>query len=160
MTICYLGLGSNLGEREQNLRKAVDLLNMRDEISVRKVSSIYATAPVGYTEQPDFLNIVIQVAATLSPTDLLEVCMSVERRLKRIRRLRWGPRTVDVDILLYDDADIKTPRLSIPHPRMTQRLFVLMPLAELEPELSVHGKTIKDHIAKIHDQKIRRYKPW
>lgn len=160
MSFCYLGLGSNLGNREQNLRNAVELLNAYGEIKVLKISSIYATKPVGYVEQPDFLNIVVQIETTLSPADLLAVCMSVEGKLKRTRTLRWGPRTVDVDILLYDDLIINTPRLSVPHPLMGQRMFVLIPLAEITPHLYWQGKSVQERISEIHDQEIHVLKPW
>lgn len=160
MSFCYLGLGSNLGDRERNLRNAVELLNVYKGIKVLKISSIYITKPVGYTEQPDFLNIVVQIETTLSPTDLLAACMFVESQLKRIRKIRWGPRTVDVDILLYDDKSINTPQLSVPHPLMGQRMFVLIPLAEITPQLRWQGKTIQERISEIGDQEICLYKPW
>lgn len=160
MKFCYLGLGSNLGDREQNLRKAVELLNANKEINLLKISSIYAAKPVGYLEQPDFLNIVVQAETTLSPADLLAACWSIEGQLKRIRTYHWGPRTIDVDILLYDDLRINTPQLAIPHPLMEQRLFVLIPLAEISPQLCLHGRTIQERISEIGDQEIFIYKPW
>lgn len=160
MNICFLGLGSNMGDREQYLRRAVDLLRERDNLRILNVSSIYTSEPLGYTKQPDFLNIVVKVETVLTPTELLEICMSVEQRLKRIREFRWGPRTVDVDILLYDDIIINTSMLAIPHPMIAQRLFVLIPLAEVAPGLQWNGESVEERIAKIHDQEIRMFKKW
>ncbi|MEM5771078.1 MAG: 2-amino-4-hydroxy-6-hydroxymethyldihydropteridine diphosphokinase [Bacillota bacterium] len=160
MVDCYLGLGSNMGDRERYLRKAVGLLAEHEAIKIRKVSSIYATAPVGYTAQPDFLNVVLHAATSLSPESLLAVCLSVEQQLERIREIRWGPRTIDIDILLFDDIEVHTSRLTIPHPQMTQRLFVLLPLAELAPDLRMRGGAVKTDIRKIQDQRVQVYKPW
>lgn len=160
MADCYLGLGSNMGDRESYLRKAVKLLAKREAINVRKVSSIYATAPVGYTAQPDFLNIVLHAETSLSPESLLAVCMSVEQQLDRIREIRWGPRTIDIDILLLDEIEVHTSRLTIPHPRMTQRLFVLLPLVELAPDLRIRGVAVKTYILQIQDQHVQVHKPW
>ena len=160
MVDCYLGLGSNMGDRERYLRKAVGLLAEHEAIKIRKVSSIYATAPVGYTAQPDFLNVVLHAATSLSPESLLAVCLSVEQQLERIREIRWGPRTIDIDILLFDDIEVHTSRLTIPHPQMTQRLFVLLPLAELAPDLRMGGGAVKTDIRKIQDQRVQVYKPW
>lgn len=160
MSICYLSLGSNMGDRERNIREAVALINDHERIDVRKVSSIYLTAPLGYTEQADFLNIALQAETTLFPQDLLEVCMSVEEQLQRVRTIHWGPRTIDIDILLFDDIYINNPVLSIPHPMMMQRLFVLFPLAEINANLRWQGKSVKEYMDQIQDQQVCVYKPW
>lgn len=160
MSICYLSLGSNIGDRERNIREAVALINDHERIDVRKVSSIYLTAPLGYTEQADFLNIALQAETTLLPQDLLEVCMSVEEQLQRVRTIHWGPRTIDIDILLFDDIYINNPVLSIPHPMMMQRLFVLFPLAEINADLRWQGKSVKEYMDQIQDQQVCVYKPW
>lgn len=160
MTVCYLGLGSNLGDKEDYLRKAVNLLAAHEGIQVCNISSIYATAPIGYTEQPEFLNIVLQVQTSLQPEDLLTVCRSVEQQLKRVRDVRWGPRTIDIDILLYENSQVHTPELTIPHPLMLQRLFVLLPLTEVAPDLRFQGIKINKYISKIQDQHVLVYKPW
>jgi 2-amino-4-hydroxy-6-hydroxymethyldihydropteridine diphosphokinase len=138
----YLGLGSNLGDRPENLGRAVALLGARDGVAVVRTSSVYETAPVG-PAQPDFLNAVAEVDTTLSPRDLLEACLGVEEEMGRVRGERWGPRVIDVDLLLYDDERVDEPNLVVPHPRMHERAFVLVPLAELAPDVVLpDGRTI------------------
>lgn len=139
--IC-LGLGSNMGDREGNIRAAVAQLAAWPGIEVTRVSSLYETAPVGYTEQADFLNAVACVATALAPQELLAACLAVEAALGRERKVRWGPRTVDIDVLLYEDAVLATPVLTLPHPRLHERCFVLVPLAEVAGAVPVlAGKT-------------------
>ena len=133
--IAYLSLGSNMGDRKENIQKAIEALCSSGKVKLTNFSSIYETDPVGYTDQDPFLNMVIEVATTLSPWDLLNLCLEVERELGRKRIIRWGPRTIDLDILLYNNENIKTEHLKIPHPRMKERAFVLVPLAEIKPEL-------------------------
>ncbi len=127
----YIGLGSNIGDREASIRRAVELLAEAGRVTA--VSSLYVTEPVGYREQEDFVNAVAEIETTLSPDALLAVCRSIEARLGRMRTVRWGPRTVDCDILLYGDAVVNTPSLVVPHPRMAVRRFVLAPLVEIAP---------------------------
>ena len=129
----YLGLGSNLGDREENLRKALSLL--RDVGEITALSSVYQTEPWGYAEQPSFLNLVCGFRTSLSPPELLALVQEVERRLGRVRTIRYGPRTIDVDILLYGDRIVDTPDLQIPHPRIPERAFVLAPFAEIAPDI-------------------------
>lgn len=129
---CYLGLGSNLGERLANLRRAVDLLGGSPGIRVLRSSRVYETDPVG-PPQPDYLNAVVEVETTLPARELLRACLDVERELGRVRAERWGPRIVDVDVLTYGDETIDEPGLTVPHPRMHERDFVLVPLADLDP---------------------------
>jgi len=136
--IC-LGLGSNLGDREGNIAAAVARLAAWPGVTVEKVSSLYETAPVGYTDQPDFLNAVISVRTTLAPRELLAACLAVERELGRERKVRWGPRTVDIDVLFYDDAALASDELTLPHPRFHERCFVLVPLAEIAGDAPVHA---------------------
>ena len=128
----YLGLGSNLGDREAHLRRAVSLLGAVGEITV--LSSVYETEPWGLTEQPRFLNMACGILTSLSPQELLAHAQDVERRLGRVRAVRYGPRTIDVDILLYGDLVVDTPELQIPHPGIPERAFVLAPLGEIAPE--------------------------
>jgi 2-amino-4-hydroxy-6-hydroxymethyldihydropteridine diphosphokinase len=135
MNIAYLSLGSNLGDRKAQLQEAVRLLQAHPGISNVKISSIYETAPVGFTEQSAFLNLAVRLETELSAIDLLDVCQEIEQALHRERLVRWGPRTVDLDILLYNHDNMKTERLVIPHPRMQERAFVLVPLRELVPTL-------------------------
>ena len=142
-TTVYLSLGSNLGNREANLESALELLAQR--LRLGKVSSIYDTEPVGNTNQPRFLNIACQAFTRLTPEGLLALAKGIE--IKMGRRGKTGePRVIDIDILLYGDRVIETPDLVIPHPRMTERAFVLVPLAEIAPDLvhPVSRKTVKE----------------
>jgi 2-amino-4-hydroxy-6-hydroxymethyldihydropteridine diphosphokinase len=137
VTRAYVGLGANLGEREQTLRRAIDLLAAEPEIELVAVSSFRETEPVGYLDQPAFLNGACAVETELGPRELLERLLAVERELGRERGAgpRWGPRTIDLDLLLYGDATVDEPGLTVPHPRLTERSFVLEPLLELDPGL-------------------------
>jgi 2-amino-4-hydroxy-6-hydroxymethyldihydropteridine diphosphokinase len=129
----YLGLGTNLGDRLANLQRAVDLLGDRG-IVVRRSSRVYETDPLGGPAQPDFLNAVIEVETDLSPRELLMACIAIEEVLGREREERWGPRTIDLDVLTYDEEHIDEPDLQVPHPRMHERAFVLVPLLELDAD--------------------------
>jgi 2-amino-4-hydroxy-6-hydroxymethyldihydropteridine diphosphokinase len=129
----YLALGSNLGDREANLalaRRELSTLN-----NILKVSSIYETPPWGVTDQPAFLNQVLAARTNLSPLDLLKSVKEIEVRMGRIPSVRYGPRLIDIDILMYDDTILDTPTLTLPHPRMAERAFVLVPLLEIAPDL-------------------------
>jgi 2-amino-4-hydroxy-6-hydroxymethyldihydropteridine diphosphokinase len=127
----YLALGSNLGERLENLQHAVELLAAAPGVAVVRSSRVYETAPLG-PPQPEYLNAVIEVETTLSPRGVLEACLAVEERMGRVRGERWGPRVIDVDVLTYDRREIHEDGLDVPHPRMHERSFVLAPLAELD----------------------------
>lgn len=133
MATAYLGLGSNLGDRDANLARALELLNER--VAIDAVSSVYESEPVGYTTQPEFLNLVARVVTHLSPRELLATSQAVERVLGRERHFRNAPRVIDVDLLLYDQLTLDEPGLTVPHPRMLERDFVLRPLVELAPRL-------------------------
>ena len=133
MTRAYLGIGSNLGERLAYLQLAVDELASADGVTVVGVSPVYETAPVGGPEQPDYLNAVVALDTTLTAHELLRVAQAVETEAERVRTVRWGPRTLDVDVLLVGDERIDTPDLVVPHPRMAERAFVVVPLADLDP---------------------------
>jgi 2-amino-4-hydroxy-6-hydroxymethyldihydropteridine diphosphokinase len=130
VTRVFLGMGSNLGDRLENLRRAVELLAERRARLIRS-SRVYETDPVGGPPQPDFLNAVAELETELSPRDLLQICQDVERVMGRTREDRWGPRPIDLDILLFGEEEIDHPELQVPHPRMHQRAFVLVPLLEL-----------------------------
>lgn len=132
MTQIALGLGSNLGDRKQNLKRALDLL--QTHLTIEAVSSLYETAPVDYPDQPHFLNAVCLARTDASPQQVLAWCKEIESALGREPAPRYGPRTIDLDILLYGDERIETPDLTIPHPRMSERAFVQVPLAELHQE--------------------------
>lgn len=153
-----LGLGANVGDREANIRAAVAKLAARSGIMVARVSSLYATAPVGLTDQPEFLNAVVLVETGLPPRELLAACLAVERELGRERTVRWGPRTIDIDVLLYDDIVMVAEELTLPHPRMAERCFVLVPLAEVAPDAPVAGGTAGELAAGCADSGVRLYK--
>ena len=135
--IAYLGLGANLGEREIQLARAAHLLAESPAVQIFRSSSLYQTAPWGYLEQPDFLNGVLEIETTLDPVRLLELTQGIERLIGRQPGIRFGPRLIDIDILLYGEQSVRLeePDLQIPHPRMHLRAFVLVPLAELAPAL-------------------------
>lgn len=139
----YLGLGSNLGDRQANLDRALEFLSQR--LRMGKISSIYDTEPLGDSNQPRFLNLVCQAFTHLQPAGLLVLVKGIERKLGRVGK-SGTPRTIDIDILLYGDQVIKTPELVIPHPKMTERAFVLIPLDEIASDLvhPVAGRTIKE----------------
>lgn len=132
--VAFLGLGSNLGNRLTNLQAAVDALQAEPGLRVTASSRVWETAPVGGPPQPDYLNAVIRAETDLSGRDLLDVARRVEQRMGRVRKERWGARSLDVDILLYDEEQIDEPELVVPHPRMAERAFVLLPLLELDPD--------------------------
>ncbi len=147
-----IGLGSNLGDRKNNIITAIQKLSQEQGISIEKVSSLYETKPVGVTNQPDFLNGAISIGTTLSPLELLAVCMSVECQMGRIRDERWGPRNIDIDILVYHDLIMKDEVLQVPHPRLCERAFVLIPLQEIAGHILVdQGLTPGELLKNIHD---------
>jgi 2-amino-4-hydroxy-6-hydroxymethyldihydropteridine diphosphokinase len=133
VTRSYLGLGSNLGDRLENLRRSLDLLEERG-IAVLRSSRVYETDPVGGPEQPDYLNAVVEVESSGSARELLEACLEVEAIMGRVRGERWGPRVIDVDVLSFGAESIDEPDLQVPHPRMHGRGFVLIPLLELDAD--------------------------
>jgi 2-amino-4-hydroxy-6-hydroxymethyldihydropteridine diphosphokinase len=141
LTRAYVGLGANLGPREVTLLRAVDLLGAESGVEVLAVSALRETAPVGNVDQPEFLNGAVAVETSLTARELLGALLRVERELGRERDgTRWGPRTIDLDLLVYGDEIIDEPDLRVPHPRLHERRFALEPLAELEPELEIPGR--------------------
>ncbi|GKU77041.1 2-amino-4-hydroxy-6-hydroxymethyldihydropteridine diphosphokinase [Paenibacillus sp. L3-i20] len=127
----YIALGSNIGDREELLQEAINLIDSEPDICVMHVSGIYETDPVGYTDQPPFLNMAVAVTTSLEPMKLLHTLLELEGRLGRIRHERWGPRTIDLDLLLYDNVRMDQEELTLPHPRMMERSFVLVPLHDV-----------------------------
>lgn len=146
MPIVYLGFGTNLGDRAENLRRALHALSGFARIDA--ISSIYLSEPVGYREQPDYWNLVARIETELEPEPLLAALKGIERELGRRVAFRNAPRTLDIDILLYDDVILQTPLLTVPHPRMLERAFVLRPLLELDPELRLPGSgiSLREHL--------------
>ena len=143
MTPAYLGLGSNLGDRARFLSEAIRLLRALAGVRVTGVSPVYNTKPVGVVGQPDYLNLVVGIETDLPPAQLLTACQQIEKSLGRKRDVRWGPRTLDIDILSYGALVSTDEHLTLPHPRLTERGFVLVPLATLAPELSIGGRTVR-----------------
>lgn len=160
MIRAYLSLGSNLGDRRQNLLEAVRRLACQ-ELIVRRVSSIYETEPQDLADQPWFLNLVVEIDTALDAHRLLAHVQAVEAALGRRRLTEKGPRTLDIDILLYGDAVVESPALTLPHPRMAARRFVLEPMAELEAGLRhpTTGRTIRDLLERVHGQQVRNLGP-
>ncbi len=156
MAAVYLGLGSNLGSRFANLRAAV--VALLPAVRVLVESSIYETPPWGMTDQPAFLNMVLRGETSLSPEELLQTLKQLESRLGRVPSIRYGPRLIDIDILFYDDLVLVSPELTIPHPRLHERAFVLVPLAEIAADL-VHpclGKTIRALLETVDPSGMQR----
>lgn len=138
----YLSLGSNIGDKFAYLKKAIENLKQHEKIEITKYSSLYETAPVGYLNQDNFINQVIELSTSLLPYELLSVCQMIENKLERKRTIRFGPRTIDIDILLYDDLILNDENLTIPHPRMYERAFVLVPLFEINKDLVINNSPI------------------
>lgn len=144
-----LGLGSNLGDRQAHLAGAVRALENWEGVRVIAISSLWETPPWGIEEQPHFLNACVLIETSLTPVEVLDACLAIERDHGRERSLRWGPRTLDMDVLYYDDVEMAEERLILPHPRMLLRSFVLAPLAEIAPEKVIGGATIQENFALV-----------
>ena len=139
-----LGLGGNIGDPKAAMARALAALDRRPDCRVVAVSRLYRTPPWGKTDQDWFFNACALVETLLSPEDLLDACLGIEREMKRERLERWGPRTIDIDVLTFDGVEQRGGRLELPHPRMTGRGFVLMPLADIAPDLTVEGRPVQD----------------
>lgn len=154
MSKVFLGLGSNISNRISYLREAILLLRSHPKIDVVKESSVYETKPFGFREQSDFLNMVVEIHTSLLPNDLLKVINIIEDDLGRERVIHWGPRTIDIDILLYENKVLKSEKLQIPHPYMTERLFVLVPLFEIyKNNIPGENKSLQELIDLLDDYK-------
>lgn len=150
-----LGLGGNIGDPPAAMAEALRQLDARDDCQVVAVSKLYSTPPWGKTDQADFFNCCALVETSLEPEALLDVCLSIEQGMKRVRLERWGPRTIDIDVLTYGTREQKTETLELPHPRMTERGFVMMPLADIAPDLVVKGKAVSDWLATVDGTGIK-----
>lgn len=144
-----IGLGSNIGDKAANIAHAVELLCEPGDIRVVRTSRLYRTAPWGVTDQDWFVNACIAVATELAPRALLSRCLGVEQTMKRVREQRWGPRVIDVDVLVYRDVALNEPDLTLPHPRIIERAFVLVPLAEIAPDLEIAGHDLAHWLARV-----------
>ncbi len=158
MATAYLSLGSNLGDRLQFLEEAIKKTGGSEKVSVEKVSPIYETQPVRYEDQGWFLNLVVKIQTSLEPVPLLQFLLSIEDQMGRKREGKWGPRNIDVDILLYDNQILDTDRLTIPHPRMHERRFVLIPLAQIAPGLlhPLLKKNVEELLQSCEDKSVVR----
>lgn len=156
----FIGLGSNMGDKAGYIRKALDMLDEHPQVEVAAVAPLYLTAPVGYVDQDWFLNTVAEIKTTLEPGELLAALQDIETRLGRKRTIRWGPRVVDLDLLLYGREEIARPALTLPHPRMQERAFVMVPLADLAPDLILPGGGRVGDIAAAlsREQQLTRWK--
>jgi len=148
----YIALGSNMGNRYENLKNAIKTISSLNNTKLIKSSNIYETEPIGYLPQDRFLNMVILVETNLTPLVLLRKLQEIENMLKRERLIHWGPRTIDLDILLYDKLIINLPELQIPHPEMLKRAFVLIPLKDIEPDMEIYGVNIDRYIDACNDK--------
>jgi len=160
MTKAFIGLGSNLGDRVVNIRKAIELLGGFKDVEVLRRASLYETEPVGIEDQPPFINTVVEIEVQLEPYELLKLCKRIEAQLGRRHEERWGPREIDLDILFFGDVIFNFDDLKLPHPMLHKRRFVLVPLCELDGSL-VHPilkKAVKELLAQLTDEKIvKRY---
>lgn len=155
MHVAYIGFGSNIGDRLKHIQNALYALSKMEEIALRQTSSIYKTAPVGYEAQSEFLNGVVAIQTTLSPLSLLHTLKDIETAVGRQHRIRWGPREIDLDLLIYGDLCLQTEKLVVPHAEMHLRRFVLDPLAEIAPDLvhPVFQENIQTLLERLEDDK-------
>jgi len=162
MNQAYVALGTNIEPRNEFITDALKRIENHPSITITKQSSIYETAPVGYTDQADFLNMVIELNTELSSLELLDSFQDIENKLGRTREIRFGPRTIDLDILLYNQESSKMNRLIIPHPRMHERAFVLVPLHEIAPSLRIpqQNKSVVELVAGLPEADLQGIRKW
>lgn len=162
MNKIIIGLGTNLGERKKNLDNAIELLNAHEAIIIEKVSSIYETKPVGYAKQGKFLNMVIKGKTELNPLALLDACQAIEKDLGRVDTIVNGPRIIDLDILVFNKENRQLDNLRIPHPRMHERAFVLIPLHEISPDFIIptSGKEVADLVDHLSNKERNEVVKW
>lgn len=159
MPLAYIALGSNLGDRMGQMRRALDLLQEHDDIDVLRASPVYQNRAVGMGEEAeDFLNAVAEINCQLEPLELLDLCLEVEEQLGRTRSGEgWRPRTIDLDILYFEDVVVDDELLSLPHPRITERDFVAVPLADLAPELILNYRSVSEIVASLAQNELKLY---
>ncbi len=158
-----LGLGGNIGDVVENMRSALTILGETEGIKIHTVSELYKTPPWGVVDQPWFLNCCARIECELSPHKLLEKCLDTEKQLKRVRDQRWGPRTIDIDVLAFGNVQLDEDDLTIPHPRMIERPFVLVPLADVAGDVILKGRTVLDWAKANPDERMEKLgsdKPW
>ncbi len=151
-----IGVGTNIGDKKENIRKAIDSLNHIPKTTVIKKSSLYQTEPVGYAQQDDFLNAVLLVESDFEPHEMLGICLGIESGLGRIRNIKNGPRILDLDVLFAENQKINSENLTVPHPRFHERRFVLEPMLELFPDGEVFGIEFKHFIEQIDGQPVKK----
>ena len=156
--IAYIGLGGNVGDVLANMASALQFIDRDGRTSLLQVSPVYKTPPWGIEDQDWFLNCCASVETSLTAKELLELCLNAESGLKRVRSVRWGPRTIDLDVLVYGDLAMKTKNLVIPHPRMHERLFVMQPLSDIAPELILGGKTTGEWVRGFSETPLEHLK--
>lgn len=149
LTTAYLSLGSNVGDKEANIKKALELLGSSPGVQVKKVASFYRTTPLYKPKQDWFINTAAEIETSLNPHELLSLFKDIEKKLGRVNGERWGPRTIDLDLLLFGNDKVCTPDLIVPHPRMNERAFVMVPLAEIAPDLIVPGGCKANDLARL-----------
>lgn len=154
-----MGLGSNIGDKPANIRRALALLEARKAVEIVAVSSIYRTAPWGYLDQDAFANACALARTRLSPAALLAEAKAIEAEMGREKTVRWGPRLIDIDILFYGDLPLAEPDLILPHKELFNRAFVLVPLAEIAPELRIGGRLVREAAAELNDGSVRKWEP-
>lgn len=154
MSKIYLSLGSNIGDTKKNLLDALELL--KKKITITKISSFYETEPVGYKDQAWFLNIALEGETPLAPYELLRFTQSIEQKMGRVKLIRFGPRNIDIDILLYENFTSDDETLTVPHPRMTERAFVIEPLYEIAPDITVGNIPLKQIRESLKGEQIRK----
>ncbi|MFC5468536.1 2-amino-4-hydroxy-6-hydroxymethyldihydropteridine diphosphokinase [Cohnella suwonensis] len=160
MLEAYVALGANLGDREQSLAEAVRRLQVEPGVELLRVSAAYETAPVGYTDQPSFLNMAVALNTELEPVELLRRLLAIEQEMGRVRDVRWGPRNIDLDLLVHGETSMDTPELTLPHPRMGQRAFVLVPLRDAWPEEKPFPWARELSAFSLEEEGIARYAAW
>ncbi len=158
MSRAWIALGGNQGDRSENFAQALRGLGTLGGVELVRGSPVYETPPMGPPGQDRYWNAVVEVQTSVSPPELLRHCLALENQLGRAREVRWGPRTIDLDILVYEGQEMDDPGLKLPHPGITQRAFVLRPLADLEPDLRIGGRTVLDYLADVSEVGMIRVK--